>query len=522
MKRNLIFSMLLAVFTFLLISCQKDTVNLAGEALLKVEIAGTKSNAQPALKLKSSVRNTVDSKGASFEIPWNNDYVLAVEVSEAGVSSKGKLAASTIMRNPLSSGVQYRLLIFDADKKLINSVDYINGQNSNTEIALSSEETYSFIVYSFNEQSAVPALGFNNGAALKDVLLKLSTVKDLMYSSRLNVKLTVGENRLAFILKHVFTSVKAEIDASDVGNITQFGEFSITNTYGEATAKFYTSKNDSLELSFTNSLASKALESFVVGTDMKIITAEPQLFFANGVKTSNLMLSSLTIAGVRKDNVVLVENFKFRPGIYYTVNIKLKKSAIQGFEIGNILWATGNLVLTGETYSFAGTQGEYGNYWYRNTNGNYYLHPFPGLGGSGQGEGGLVENVCAQVGAGWRIPTSEEVNALATYAKWWENPTNKFEGEYVMKNGTISKGIYFGTDRQPSTADQDKYLFLPFAGAYNTLSAQEIGQSGFYWHTGLGFNNHGTSLQLSNYISPNNNGGLDSRRANSIRCVRDK
>jgi hypothetical protein len=68
--------------------------------------------------------------------------------------------------------------------------------------------------------------------------------------------------------------------------------------------------------------------------------------------------------------------------------------------------------------------------------------------------------------------------------------------------------------------DQDKYLFLPFAGMYNSQNEQGKGTIGSYWHNGNG--NGGYSYQFaSSYFTAHEGGGGHALRANTIRCVKD-
>jgi len=137
------------------------------------------------------------------------------------------------------------------------------------------------------------------------------------------------------------------------------------------------------------------------------------------------------------------------------------------------------------------------------------------------GSGSKVKDICNQVGPGWRLPTYLEADTLERFASWHNAPINRYVGYYTKPNKVDSVyGVYFGTNARPSYANQDKYLFIPFAGAYNSGVMYNFNSIGFYWHTGMD-GGQGTSFQFApGYMSPRNSGGLDDRRANTVRCVK--
>lgn len=68
-------------------------------------------------------------------------------------------------------------------------------------------------------------------------------------------------------------------------------------------------------------------------------------------------MRSLKINNIEKTNVTLIEH-AFQPGVFYDIEIKVKKHAAEGIEIGSLIYAMGNLVYEDEEYKPASNQGE--------------------------------------------------------------------------------------------------------------------------------------------------------------------
>lgn len=200
--------------------------------------------------------------------------------------------------------------------------------------------------------------------------------------------------------------------------------------------------------------------------------------------------------------MTLIEH-AFQPGVFYDIEIKVKKHATEGIEIGLLIYAMGNLVYEDEEYKPASNQGEYGDYWYKNSARKYLDKPMKDqkvLNIPSKFEGKPKDDICNKLGTGWREPSPADAENLKQFAAWDQQyqPGGKkkfVEGNYKTPRGLV-KGLYFGTGAVPNPSDQDKYLFLPYAGMYNSGIPSSLGTTGAYWHSGkmvtLGFR---TNLQ---------------------------
>ncbi|MCA5006254.1 hypothetical protein [Sphingobacterium bovistauri] len=453
------------------------------------------------------------------EIPYNDEFCLEVNV----LPVKKSQFKSSSFRRVIAAGTTFRILVFDANNKYLLSRDYVCGSLVNTDIQVQTDKNYSFIVYSFGKSTALPSLALNIGDDIFIAKLLLTSFEDVMSHSILNRLISRNDNTLSFVLKHTFTKIKTSIDAGTVGLINTIGNFSVTNTFSNAEIKYTNQQNSPFNLSFSGLITDRPLSSFAISNDNKSAFSNEQLIYADGIQQQKLKLTAMTIVNnVSKSDITLLE-YVFKPGVYYEIDIKLKRT---GHVVGPISYALGNLIGVLQPdgtykYMMASSQGEYGDYWYKNADGKFYDTPQKHQATTWTGT--LIEEVidgdiCRQVGPDWRLPTVSETQNLRSFGSWdgqWNNTTAYVHGHYKKPDDEIVYGLYFGTNVQPSVAKQDEYLFLPFAGAYNSQNKDSMYSAGFYWHSG---NGHGFFQFGHNYFSPTI--GADKNRANTIRCVK--
>lgn len=514
--------------TFLLLFGCKREDNI-GMASLNIQVSEAQFNTPS--DTKSAFSKMPTSSSDEIEIPWNEEYALSVKIKSSFSDSNSKIAQgspSRYRRQQLAHNVQYRLLIFDKDHKLLASKNYVCGANNALDMRLSTTQKYSFIVYSFGESSALPDLNVDIGDSMESVLIELNSFKDAMVSSQLDKQLQSGVNNLSFVLQHTFCMIETKIITENAGLINKVGDYEVSQVFEKAKIKLNKHANNGVELQFSNPTYNFLLAPFTISPNALEASSPAQLIYADGNHLQTLRLSRLKINNIEKQNVTLLEH-TFRPGVFYDIEIKIKKYTREGFEVGPLLYALGNLVFENGEYKPASNQGIFGDYWYKNSSRKYYLIPLKDqevLNIPSKLIGGVVDDVCAQLGSGWRQPTSLEAANLKQFGSWDQQyqpgGTKAYvEGYYQTPSGPV-KGVYFGTNVVPDGANQDNYLFLPYAGMYNSGWPQDKGNVGAYWHSGRN-GNEGFSFQFNNnYFSPDNGGGADVGRANPIRCVKTK
>lgn len=183
--------------------------------------------------------------------------------------------------------------------------------------------------------------------------------------------------------------------------------------------------------------------------------------------------------------------------------------------------APGNLIATSNgdgtyTYSFASDQGYYGG---AESDTDYFcwnaLAPIDQAPKTGEWEPAL--DPCSKVGDGWVTPSSNDLSAL------YNHKEGNQLGWYVSKRmGKSVEGMFFGIgwDKPVNEANQDKYLFLPYAGYRKSSVWNEVGTVGYYWSR-TPDSGDGCCFTFSVFFQfPNASGSRDS--GYSVRCVKYK
>ena len=447
-------------------------------------------------------------------IPLGNGLDLISTISEDNGSETRTATA-------LKNGIKYRMTVYSGSHVSGNAVlseEFAVGSSSPNDFVLDGNRQYTFVFHSFNNTKCQPVPD-------DYTFVGVSGDTDLLYHSETrsfgmgsNPEANPSTNIMDVSFTHKFSQMKIIFESAnetEIGNITALGDITF---------------NSHFTLSDFN-IASNAIT--YCGTEIKKTFSFPSLYAPSveseyvrlntNTQTGTVHVGSITTSkGGTVANIPDRIGIKIEPGKSYKIIYTLKKSSDnskRGFEVGNLVWSSGNLVCNNGVYGFATTQGVYGDYWYREYNSNgtpldsWYLTPRT----DGQTIGsGNVGDPCSKVGSGWRMPSEAEFLALYTYSNWYGNPSNKFSaGSYLNTH----KGVWFGTGVKPSDTQKDDFLFLPFAGCYNWKNPDTIGNAGYYWH----LKGKGTDTQLAEYyMTYDNNGGLSKERANSIRCVKDK
>lgn len=497
-------------------SCSKDAENQMGIANINFEviISDFENNSSSLLKTNN---NNVATVSQEIVLPFEEDKIISLLVRPAETSTIANRNIAKLSSTTESNNVLYRLLVFDSKNKLISDQEY-NTSNQTIQLdGLNSIETYSFILYTLVTDK-LPALNINIGDSWDKVTLNLSNSTDLMISTLNNIKLTKGTNTLKTEFKHIFTKVKVTLNSTDVGKIANVGAISMNNIYNNASVNLFNQKEYPKNISFSNPSTKYQLNELEQqGDDKSIYSNEAQIIFVDGVNEQTLLFDRINLTGGAPKNNISVTGFKLIPGKSYEIIINIKKIEENSIQIGDLSWSLGNLIATNNVFSFENSQAESGNFFYRDASGNFYNIPAK-INDSSTRTGERTIDLCKNVGEQWRTPTQSDITKLEQFASWYSN-TNKFVGTYKNDTNIQIKGVYFGTTIQPSEANKNKYLFLPFTGAYNSGKLYDNGQVGFYWFKGQ---NIGASFQFApGYMSISGNGGEDRLRANSIRCVKN-
>lgn len=515
LKKQISFALIL--FAIVLTSaCSKDSESNMGIADINFEVIISDFEDNSNSMLKAQISNNVTTS-QEIVIPFDGDRIISMQVKPAESETISTRNIAKISSSTESKSILYKILVFDAKNKLILNKEYNTSEKNIQLDGLNSDESYSFILYTLVNDK-LPTLDINIGDSWNKAILQLSNATEVMISSLNNVRLTKGANTLLSEFKHTFTKVGITLNTADIGEIASVGNISMDNIYQNATINLSYQSTYPSNLSFSKPSTKYILNSLTQqGTNKSIYANTDQIIYVDGIKEHTLLFDRISITGdVAKDNIS-VPGLKLIPGKSYDIIITIKKPIVNSIQVGDISWGLGNLMVINNTYSIETSQAESGNYFYRDAAGSFYNTPAQNNDGPTR-SGAVTQDLCKNLGEQWRTPTQSDVAKLEKFASWYSN-SNKFVGTYKNNANVNVNGVYFGTTSQPSEANKNKYLFLPFAGAYNSGKLFDNGLVGYYWFNGQ---NTGSSFQFaSGYMSVNGNGGADKLRANSVRCVKN-
>ncbi len=482
MKMNYLKSLKAAGLTCMVLailsSCSKD-VNYgeAGKTQVLVNVGVDNSAPSP---LKNSARKSVQATN-TIEIPFSKDITLVASLNpvnntaKTGLRASTKKAASTTNEFPLATGSTYTVLAYQNDE-LITSKDFTVGGDNRLQLEAGE---YTFVTYSSGSNSTI---GIPTGTLSLAKFEELAADVDLMYASKTQQILEGVTNDLNVVLKHLFTELTINFNTAALGDATiQSGTFSPSFSTASVLVKDGSVEGIGAEqaVSITFPTGSTTGQQFS-STPVKVIANTSE-----GV----INLQNVSIGGVTKD--VTLSGLTIVPNTRYVLDLALKTgSGDASADVGENSWSLGNLTFSRitNTYSFASGSSE-GAYFFpdrvipKNTE--------PGSTNQGPDESnGSIGDPCALISPAntWRLPLSSEITALnaATNAGGSSNPgPGSWEParwvDYYNDDQTGLVGVFYGTQSLPAVEDRDKYLFVPFLGAYHdNFDLSNLGSQGYY------------------------------------------
>ena len=285
---------------------------------VKMNLSGSEDNIETSEKL-ASVKNNLASTGIQTQtIPYDNNYsitatLVPVKAAISGTAALNPMAAVT----ELKSGIRYKVLVYDSSNKLVDQKEFVYKQNETDGFLLDGGKTYTFVAFSVNSTNAADTPAVTNPNDFSTAMLS-NINKDLMYFKTVKTVTGNAPNTLDVVLKHQFTRITTNIDASQVestGIIT--GVNNPVFSGGNASAQLAFS-NDT-QLSYTGSNTT----SFnFPNINQSKITSDPAIIIGNTPNGASLNIGNLIIDGTSKNNV-LFSNLKITPRSQYNLNLKL-------------------------------------------------------------------------------------------------------------------------------------------------------------------------------------------------------
>lgn len=341
-------------------SCKKsgENTSLAGETMVKINLQGVAAYGEDEIgavgqKQGSTKVNAVSNAAdvQEMSIPFGNGTSIDVVVtnnSTAAVkkglvaSSGAKAAIPQVTEKPLDNGVKYKVVVYDDQGNYVTEKTYSYGGEAAAEgIVLDAGKTYTFIAYSTNSTSTVPAI--NSQGTLSSASLN-NISGDLMYFTS-KLKLNSGVNNLNVVLKHRFSQITTTLsmDANMTGAITKLENAVFKPSHSSANLKL---SDETLTYNELNDAGVWA-QFPALGIGLRTVVSTPSLLIHPATSAGTLKLGTLTIDGETKSNLT-IPNVKINPGQKYDLKLNFK-TCTQDVTSNGLNWSYPAVTVNGKT-----------------------------------------------------------------------------------------------------------------------------------------------------------------------------
>ncbi|QMV67663.1 fimbrillin family protein [Sphingobacterium paramultivorum] len=323
-----------SAFALSLYSCNKSGENtaLTGETVVKINLSGVEAYNETdnsAVQKQASANASHSSSNApdvqEMTVPLENggsvDVVLtnnSAVTKSLVASSNPKLAAVQTQEKPLDKNVKYKVVVYDNQGAYVTAKDYSYGEEATAAgIVLDAGKSYTFIAYSINSTTALPAINNQNTLSAAN----LSNISgDLMYYTG-TLTLKSGVNNLNVVLKHRFSQITTTLtmDPSMTGAITQIGTAVLKPSHSSANLKF---SDETLTYNGLNN-AGVTTQFPALGNGLRTVISNPSLLIHPTTSNGTLMLGSLTLDDETKTNIT-IPNVKINPGQKYDLKLNFR------------------------------------------------------------------------------------------------------------------------------------------------------------------------------------------------------
>ncbi|HAK31306.1 MAG TPA: hypothetical protein DCO90_19150 [Sphingobacterium sp.] len=327
---RIIFITLIIASGFYVQSCSKSVSTNAADvdaAEVSVNISVGEPDEERVV-VASTKRESVSSEEQVSEVSLADNLTMGVTltrteetsagtaIQSAAVNTNNQLkATATITNKTLHNGVKYRIVVYDAAGNYVQTNDFTYGSAS-ARFSLNAGQDYTFVGYSTNSTSAVPAV--SNISKLSTAQLK--DISGTLMFFKKSLKLVYGNNNLDLVLQHQFSQITTTVKMDDAmtGAITTLTGMSISPSKSTASLNF---SDGSLTYATANTSTGIVFPALTGG--LRSITSSPTLLISPNTSTAALTIGSITLDGETKSNIP-VPNIKIVPGYRYNLVLNFK------------------------------------------------------------------------------------------------------------------------------------------------------------------------------------------------------
>lgn len=433
----------IAIALLTLFSCRSSdvegTLTPAGQASVSINIKDATFEGTGVLGNKASTGNTTLTTGPLQQstVAFNDDFYLLAEltqdvntatssVAKASSSQPNKAAADTTLVKP---NIRYKIIAYDQNGLYVAEKDYTRGSESTAgAFMLDGGKTYSFIIYSINSTSTLPAVTFANTAnkTLATSSVNIGGNDDFMYYRKNMTVSGTANNYLDVVLQHKLSQITTTIDASQSGyNVT-----SVTSHFTPHNSTATVNLTDG-SIARTGTVGNSAVT--FTSPNALIVTSVPTIINANANNTTSYTIDNITIGPLTQSNITPFTNLNITPGVKYNMKLTivpndeyLTHAGLPAVRINGAIWMRHNVGVDTNLDPDQNplTSAIHGNYyqWGRSaivagptansTNGNWIRNSTAYAAWNGGTEAIPIKTASDPCPTGYKIPTLTQVQKL--------------------------------------------------------------------------------------------------------------
>jgi Fibrobacter succinogenes major domain (Fib_succ_major). len=319
---------------FSFISCSKESgtaIDNEKSSLAKINVIFKPSTYgdEGTLGTKASVNSTKRTTAATIQtntVELSKDFLLLAELAPAEntpVVTNRLLAGNkkaVVEQGDVATDIRYKIAVYDEMGKYILEKDYVHGKERIAEtFELPTGKSYSFIVYSVNSTTELPAIDFSdtNHKTLSTSTILVSGSQDFMYFRKELIVSASAANNLEVVLKHLLSQITTTIDASQ----TKYEITDINSTL--AISHQPNAKINLSDGSITRSGSGTAVSITFPTTASMQLTSLPNIINAGTSNSVQFKISTITIGPLTQTNVTPFSNMTIAPGVKYQLKLTI-------------------------------------------------------------------------------------------------------------------------------------------------------------------------------------------------------
>ncbi|WP_407499581.1 hypothetical protein [Elizabethkingia anophelis] len=261
----------------------------------------------------SDQKNISDNEVQKFVVPLDETTDITATLSPKKENKKNQVSTTRAITE-LEKDIRYKVAVYDSSGNFVDEKTFTYKQDD-PGFQLDGDQNYTFVAYSVNSTSTVPAVSNTPRTLATDRLNNVNG--DLMYFRKNMTVSGNGTNYLDIVLKHQYSQITTKLDARQVGIISLVENATIGPTNNSANLSLGTGN-----LTYNASPGAVTPVTNFQTLNTEVLTSDPTLLISNTTETAQLNIGRIIVDGAPRDNYRL-NDLKITPGVQYNLNLRL-------------------------------------------------------------------------------------------------------------------------------------------------------------------------------------------------------